>query len=64
MSAGTPIFRVSSPVVTGSVPALLCVVNAVSWAGKILRKKMVGLTSPHTRSTTALTGKASTKQAR
>jgi hypothetical protein len=39
---------VSWVVVTGSVPTLLCVVNAVSWAGKILRKNAIGETSANT----------------
>ena len=38
ISGCTPTLRVSCDVVTGSVPTLLCVVNAVSCAGKILRK--------------------------
>ena len=37
-SGCTPTLRVSCAVVTGSVPTLLWVVNAVSCAGKILRK--------------------------
>ncbi len=38
ISEWTPTWRVSRAVVTGSVPTLLCVLNAVSCAGKILRK--------------------------
>ena len=48
ISGWTPTLRVSCAVVTGSVPMLLCVVNAVSCAGKILRKNATIGTSAKT----------------
>src|SRR6478735_272850 len=59
-SAGTPIRRVSRSVVTGRVPTLLWVVNAVAWAGANLRNHANGLTSAPTRNRTPLTTKVST----
>ncbi len=38
ISECTPTWRVRTVVVSGSVPTLLCVVKAVTCAGKILRK--------------------------
>ena len=63
ISGWTPTLPVSCDVVTGSVPALLCVVNAVSCAGKILRKNGTTGTSANTFRITALTPYACRKHA-
>ena len=62
-SALTPTSRVRRDVVTGSVPTLLCVVNAVICAGAILRKKGTTGTWANTLSSTPLTAYVCRKHA-